>query len=318
MKPGRVVGVGRSGRRLVMVMEYREGNIRGVREDGSSASFPQERIGRVYSPVYRLREHDIEDAFEEIHERGRELVLHEPRLRDVYEEETDALKILDDRIEDLLPPNVAGPDRLRCTQLLWELHETAEDYERAARQIDVLREEVWLPFERRAKVLSAFGYLDFEAQKVTERGRWLADLHVDRPLLVGEALENGLFNALDLKQLAGIMAALTADEERDYGDLELGDDIISSLSRFEDIGFKVSAEEWKYGIEPAPELNFSAAGATVLWADGVAWSKSCDRRAPKKVICFACFRAPARRCCKSPACAARTRRLRRWQPRRLR
>jgi superfamily II RNA helicase len=256
-----------------MVTDYSNGNIRGVREDGTSASFPQERIGRVYSPVYRLREHYIESAFEEIHERSRELVLHEPRLRDVYEEETDALKILDDSIENLLPPHITGPDRLRCTELVWELHETAEDYERAARQINALREEVWLPFEQRAQVLAVFGYLDFEAEKVTERGRWLADLHVDRPLLVGEALETGLFNSLDLKQLAGIMAALTADEERDYGDLELDDDIVSSLSRFEDVGFKVSAEEWKYGIEPAPELNFSAAGAAVLWADGVAWSE---------------------------------------------
>ena len=88
-----------------------------------------------------------------------------------------------------------------------------------------------------------------------------------------EALESGLFNALDLKQVAGIMAALTADEDRDYGDLELDDAIVTSLSRFEDIGFKVSAEEWKYGVEPTPELNFSAAGAAVLWADGAAWSE---------------------------------------------
>src|SRR6476646_1021478 len=42
VKPGRVVGVGRTGRRLVMVTEKRDGNVRGVREDGSSASFPQE------------------------------------------------------------------------------------------------------------------------------------------------------------------------------------------------------------------------------------------------------------------------------------
>lgn len=273
VKPGRVVGIGRSGRRLVMVIEKRDGHVRGVREDGSNASFPQERIGRVYSPVYRLREQDIEQAFDEIHERGRELTLREPRLRDVYAEETDALRILDDSIENLLPPHIAGPDRLRCTELLWELHETAEDYERATRRIESLREEVWLPFEQRAKVLSVFGYLDYEAEKVTERGRWLADLHIDRPLLVGEALENGLFNSLDLKQLAGIMAALTADEERDYGDLQLDDNIVTSLSRFEDIGFKVSAEEWKYGIEPAPELNFSAAGAAVLWADGASWAE---------------------------------------------
>jgi len=273
VKPGRVVGIGRSGKRLVMVTEKRDGAVRGVREDGSSASFPQERIGRVYSPIYRLREEDIEHAFDEIHERGRTLTLHEPRLRDAYAEETDALKILDDSIEGLLPPSIKGTERTRCTQLLWELHETAEDFERASRRIDALREEVWLPFEQRAKVLSVFGYLDFEAEKVTERGRWLADLHVDRPLLVGEALENGLFNSLDLKQFAGIMAALTADEERDYGDLELDDNIVTSLSRFEDIGFKVSGEEWKYGIEPAPGLNFSAAGAAVLWASGVTWSE---------------------------------------------
>ena len=273
VKPGRVVGIGRSGRRLVMVTEKRDGAVRGIREDGSSASFPQERIGRVYEPVYRLREADMEEAFDEIRQRGRELTLREPRLRDVHEEETDALQILDDRIENLLPPEISGPDRLRCTELLWQLHETAEDYERATRRIDALREEVWVPFEQRAKVLSVFGYLDFEAEKVTERGRWLADLHIDRPLLVGEALESGLFNSLDLKQLAGIMAALTADEERDYGDLELDDNIVTSLSRFEDIGFKVSAEEWKYGIDPAPELNFSAAGAAALWAGGVSWSE---------------------------------------------
>jgi superfamily II RNA helicase len=121
-------------------------------------------------------------------------------------------------------------------------------------------------------VLAVFGYLDFEVEKITERGRWLTDLHIDRPLLVGEALESGLFNALESKQLAGIMASLTADEDRDYGEMELEDEIVTTLARFEDIGFKVSAEEWKHGIEPAPELNFSAAGAAVHWADGAEWS----------------------------------------------
>ncbi len=273
VKPGRVVGVGRASRRLVMVTEKRDGTVRGVREDGSNASFPQERIGRVYSPVYRLRDEEIENGFEEIRARGRELVLHEPRLRDAYAEETDALKVLDDTIENLLPPQLGDGERRRCTEVLWALHETAENYERASRRIESLREEVWQPFEQRAKVLAVFGYLDYDAQKVTERGRWLADLHIDRPLLVGEALENGLFNSLAPKQLAGIMAALTADEDRDYGELELDDEIVTALSRFEDVGFKVSAEEWKHGVEPAPDLNFSAAGAAVHWANGSPWSQ---------------------------------------------
>jgi ATP-dependent RNA helicase HelY len=271
VRPGRIVGVGRAGRRLVMVTEKRDGSVRGIREDGSAASFPQERIGRVYSPVYRLRDDDIEKAFEEIRERGRELTLAEPRLRDADAEETDALKIVDDSIDNLIPPNIGA--KQRCMEVVWGLHTTAEDYERASRRLDALREEVWLPFEQRAKVLAEFGYLDYHAQKVTDRGRWLADLHIDRPLLVGEALENGLFNSLEPKQLAGIMAALTADADRDYGELELDDDLVTSLTRFEDIGFKVSAEEWKHGIEPAPELNLSAAGAAVRWANGAFWSE---------------------------------------------
>jgi ATP-dependent RNA helicase HelY len=273
VKPGRVVGVGRSGKRLVMVFEKRDGSVRGFREDGSTASFPQERIGRVYSPVYRLREDEIESAFAEIHQRGKELVLAEPRLRDAGEEELETIQLLDDSIDRLLPPEITGADRLRCTELLWDLHEIAEDYQRASRGIEGLRGEVWEPFEKRARVLSVFGYLDFENEKVTERGRWLADLHIDRPLLVGEALESGLFNSLQHRHFAGIMAALTADEDRDYGELELDDDIVASLTRFEDIGFKVSGEEWKQGVEPAPELNFSAAGAAVLWAGGTEWSE---------------------------------------------
>ena len=63
-------------------------------------------------------------------------------------------------------------------------------------------------------MLASFGYLDFDAEKVTERGRWLADLHIDRPLIVGEALESGLFKILDPARMAAVMAALSADEDR--------------------------------------------------------------------------------------------------------
>src|SRR5678815_3871727 len=272
VKPGRIVGIGRSGKRLVMVTEKRDGNVRGFREDWSGASFPLERIGRVYAPVYHLQEEDFDRSFDEIKRNGKDLVLAEPRLRDVSTRDADALELLNKAIDNLLPSHIEGEDRTRCTQLLWELRAISEDVERANQTIDSLRNAVWQPFEQHAKVLANFGYLDYEAEKVTERGRWLADLHIDRPLLVGEALENHLFNSLEPKQLAGIMAALTADEDRDYGELELADDVVTSLARFEDISFKVSAEEWKHGLEPTPELNFSAAGAAVRWADGMHWS----------------------------------------------
>ncbi len=272
VQPGRIVGIGRSGRRLVLVTEKRQGNIRGIREDGRSASFALERIGRVYAPSYRSNNENIEEAFEDVRKRGKELVIPEPRLRDAQSEQVDAISTLDDRIDSILPPSLGAEEKLRCTQALWGTLVDAEELERSTRRIERLREAVWQPFQQRARVLAVFGYLDFNAEKITERGRWLADLHIDRPLLVGEALESGLFNSFDFHRMVGIMAALTADEERDYGQLELEDALVNALAQFEEIGFRVSTEEWKLGIEPAPELNFSAAAAAAHWATGAEWS----------------------------------------------
>jgi ATP-dependent RNA helicase HelY len=272
VEPGRVVGIGRSGRRLVLITDKRDGNVRGIREDGRSASFALDRVGRVYSPTYRLKEEFIEDAFADVRQRGKELVIPEPRLRDAQSVEGEAISALDDRIDSMLPDMLGTEEKLKCTEALWGALVDAEELERATRRIEKLREEVWQPFHQRARVLAVFGYLDFDAEKTTDRGRWLADLHLDRPLLVGEALQSGLFNSLDFHRLAGVMAALTADEERDYGQLELEDALVNSLAQFEEIGFKVSTEEWKLGIEPAPELNFSAAAAAARWATGTEWS----------------------------------------------
>jgi superfamily II RNA helicase len=272
IQPGRIVGLGRSGRRLVMITEKCDGNVRGLREDGRSASFALERIGRVYEPVYRLQPEYIEEGFEDVRKRGKELAIPEPRLRDSALQESDALHVLDNLVESVVPAHFTVEEKLVCTEALWNSLVEAEDFQRAARRMEQLREEVWRPFHQRARVLATFGYLDFDAEKITDRGRWLADLHIDRPLLVGEALERGIFNSLDFYRMAGVMAALTADEERDYGELELEDTLVTALAQFEDVGFKVATEEWKFGIEPAPELNFSAAAAAARWAGGAEWS----------------------------------------------
>lgn len=272
VQPGRVIGIGRSGRRLVMVTQRHDGTVLGIREDGRRASLPLQRIGRVYAPVYPMRDDAIDDAFEEIRVKGRELVLAEPRLRDARQEESGASDLIQDAIDSLLPNHMNETEKRRCGEILWATMADAEVVQRATQQLDRLRDEVWLPFEQRARVLASFGYLDFDAEKVTERGRWLADLHIDRPLIVGEALESGIFKTLDPVRLTAIVAALTADEDRDYGGIELDDALLSALSRFEEIGFRVSSEEWKYGVEPAPDLNFSAAGAAARWASGVEWA----------------------------------------------
>lgn len=269
--PGRVVGIGRNGRRLLMVMRRHGGNVIGMREDGRGANLALDRIGRVYAPIYQLTEDSIEAAFTEVRNRAGELLLHEPKLSVARAGEDDAVNVINDLIDKITPDNLSDDQRKACAEALWLVNEDAEAVEGNLRRIDSIRAETWEPFERRARVLASFGYLDFAAEKVTPRGRWLADLHVDRPLLVGEAVEKGLFSSLDAPRAAGLMAALAADEERDYGELQLDDGLVSALASFEEVAYKVGTEEWNQGIEPAPEINFSAAAAAVRWADGCEW-----------------------------------------------
>ncbi|MCA1566731.1 MAG: DEAD/DEAH box helicase [Acidobacteria bacterium] len=281
--PGRVVGIGRSSRRLVFVTERRDGSFVGVREDGRRASLDLARIGRVYREVYPLTENARDAAFADVHA-GRATLMDEPRLRAARAGADEAVDVINDLMEGLTASlakaeggaeggEVDAEARRAREEALWAALVDAEAAERAERRIEVLRAEVWQPFERRARVLEHFGYLDFDGERVTERGRWLADLRLDRPLLVGEAIERHLFASLDAARAAGLMAALAADAERDYGELQLDDALVSTLAEFERIAYEVASVEWNQGLDPAPEMNFSAAAAVMRWAKGMKWEE---------------------------------------------
>ena len=271
VQPGRVVAIGRSGRRLALVITRTTDGVTALREDGRFASFPLQRIGRVFAPKYSTRPEKSEAAFDEIHDRGQELALPEPRLRDEQAGEDESIKTINDAIDSLIPHGLNATERDAVVETLWSLQTEAAAIENATRQSERLRGEMWEPFERCARVLDHFGYLDFAKEQVTERGKWLADLRVDRPLLIGEVLQRNLFASLDSTRAAALIAALAADEDRDYGQLELDDAIVSLLAQFEEISFEVSTEEWKQGIEAVPEINFSAAAAAAQWAGGADW-----------------------------------------------
>ncbi|MGI8655190.1 MAG: hypothetical protein ACR2LC_08235 [Pyrinomonadaceae bacterium] len=281
--PGRVVGVGRNGRRFVFVTQRRGGNFNGIREDGRAASFALERVGRIYENIYALREDSPELAFDDLRAK-RNLAINEPRLRETRVMEDDAIQIINDAIDKIT--GVQGGENKQDgdnneqngnnkqdarVEALWSVLEEAEGIERAESRIENLRAEVWQPFEQRARVLNHFGYLDFTGERVTERGRWLADLRVDRPLLVGEALQAKLFDALDEVRAAGLVAALASDADRDYGEIELDDALLDVLAQFEKVAYKVATVEWQQNLEPAPEINFSAAACAARWVSGAKW-----------------------------------------------
>ena len=270
--PGRVVGIGRSGKRYVFVTRRRDGNVVGIREDGRGANFSLDRVGRVYETIHPLHADQGELAFADVRA-GRDQPLQEPKLREAKSYEDDAVNIINEMIDRLAKGKSSETDRDACAEALWSVIEDAEAVERAESGIEALREEVWQPFERRARVLDHFGYLDFIAERVTESGQWLADLHVDRPLLVGESLKGGLFDELDTARAAGLVAALASDADRDYGELPLADKLVKTLAEFEEVAYEVATVEWKQGLEPAPEINFSAAATAARWVAGMEWAE---------------------------------------------
>src|SRR2546423_2741657 len=272
VQPGRVVAIGRSGRRLALVISRAQDGVTALREEGRFASFPLERIGRVFAPTFSTRPEQAEEAFDKVHDRGDQLALPEPKLRDAKTGEDESIRVINDAIDALVPRELSEAGREAVVRMLWSLQVEATAIEKAQRQIESLRREIWEPFEHCARVLDHFGYLDFGNEKVTERGKWLADLRVDRPLLIGEALQRKLFASLDATLPAALVAALAADQDRDYGALELADAIVSLVVPCEEISFEVSNEEWKQGIEAAPGINFSAAAAAAHWASGIDWT----------------------------------------------
>ena len=145
-------------------------------------------------------------------------------------------------------------------------------HERGGKSDNILEREIWVPFDRRARILDHFGYLDLENETVTESGKWLADVRVDRTLLVGEAIKTGLFNDKRPPIAAGLMACLAADSDRNYGDFPLSEPLDDSIGGFESTLFAVAKVEAKYRIEPVEELNLSAAAAAERWAAGMEWA----------------------------------------------
>src|SRR5436190_1589705 len=105
--------------------------------------------------------------------------------------------------------------------------------------------DIWRPFDNRAKVLDHFGYLDYKNETVTESGKWLADLRIDRPLLVGEALKQCIFDELTLPNAAGLIASVASHADRSYGLMHASRKMDTILSGCENLVVSVSNAEWK-------------------------------------------------------------------------
>ncbi|MFN6962868.1 MAG: hypothetical protein ACK4S4_03790 [Pyrinomonadaceae bacterium] len=275
--PGRIVTKGRGGKRLFIVISVSGQKVNAMRDDGQGAAFEIGEVTRVFKRIYPLSDDAIEQAFFDVYEHRNE-PLDEPRQAAVTIAVDQAGELLASTLERFAADVSVrgGVDTAALQQLLIENVRHAETLDKIERDIEYLRSTIWTPFEERARVLDHFGYLDFTAEAVTAAGKWLADLRVDRPLLVGEALKAGIFDELTVPQLAGVMASVAADSDRNYGELRLSNQLLDLLSEFEQVIYRVAEIESSFGIEPAEDVNYTAAAAAERWADAWDWDDLVD------------------------------------------
>ena len=86
-----------------------------------------------------------------------------------------------------------------------------------------------------------------------------------------------MFDELTISEAAGLMASVASDADRSYGEMRASRRMIDILANFEDIVVSVSNVEWKNGVEPAEEINYSAAAAAERWTAGMEWDELVDR-----------------------------------------
>jgi superfamily II RNA helicase len=268
--PGRVITQGRSAKRLFIILNVNGDRTSAMRDDGQGATFDLSRINRIYEQTYKLRDEVIEQAFFDVYE-GKNKPLAEPK---------PAYKVATDGAFDIVTAAIQRlTDRLpnETIAILSENIRSVEKIDQIERDIEFLKEEIWLPFERRARVLDHFGYLDFVGERVTDTGKWMADVRVDKPLLVGEALRRGLFEKLEIATAAGFMAAVAADADRSYGEMRCSNRMLDAIEEFDGVLYDVGAAEVRFGIPPVEDVNISAAAAAEAWANGWDWERLVER-----------------------------------------
>jgi superfamily II RNA helicase len=264
--PGRVVTKGRSAKRLFIILNVAGERVTAMRDDGQGATFELAAVNRVYEKKYALKEKNIEAAFFDVYE-GSNRPLDEPKA-ERSSHSGAAYETLLAAMQRVSQDAGGGAASILSANV-----DAAEALERIERDIAYLKDEIWQPFYVRAKVLDHFAYMDLESETVLLTGKWLADLRVDRPLVVGEALRREVFAGLRPPLAAGLMASIAADPERSYGDLYLSDGLVSAMSELDDILMNIAAVEFQHGVEPVEELNSSAAAAAERWAGGQSWEK---------------------------------------------
>jgi superfamily II RNA helicase len=133
---------------------------------------------------------------------------------------------------------------------------------------------LWEDFQRHLQFLRETGFVD-EQDRLTADGRWASRLRLDHPIVVAEAIRQGLLDGFSSSVIAGLIAPFVTDRERE---IFVADVKLEEMGTAYDamvagtLGIRKALEGWGFGT---PLLQFWPAVCLCLWAEGMAWTQLC-------------------------------------------
>jgi len=164
------------------------------------------------------------------------------------------------------------PDRETHARFAAQALRLERENDQADRQMARRTSTIANQFDKICQVLTAFGYLDQDGDRVTEDGRMLARIYAELDLVTAECVRTGVFDDLGVPQLAAVISTLIYEARRtDHGRLRpqmpdrTSEDAMVALRR---VWREVSLSERDARIERGPEPDIGFARAAYAWAAG--------------------------------------------------
>jgi ATP-dependent RNA helicase HelY len=162
------------------------------------------------------------------------------------------------------------PDRETHARFAAQAIRLERENDHANRQMDRRTSTIAHQFDKICQVLSAFGYLDADEDRVTEDGRMLSRIYAELDLVTAECIRTGVFDDLAVPQLAAVLSTLIYEARRtEPGRFrpQMPDPISEdAMVRLRRIHREVSLAERDARIERGPEPDIGFARAAYGWA----------------------------------------------------
>ena len=203
------------------------------------------------------------------------------------QERSSAFRDLDKRIAELKEQDKRHPCR-NCPDLQQHLkwghrwiRETRE-YEHVQQRYESRTGSVARQFDQICFILTQLGYLKRHGDgkgtvtdmRLTERGQLLRHIYSEHDLVLAEAIEEGIFDELDYRELAAVLSSLVFEPrggiggEPRYWPSGANGSVRAAAQSLENIHARIAMMCEDGGLEQMPKLDFGIVDIMYEWADG--------------------------------------------------